>query len=434
MLYDDAPAPALPLETWRELLGFNPWHFWGLSNRSVPNILSEQTRTCDGLTRQYAWQQGDAAGRSDILTAIATAEAMLFEHLGYWPGTRYAAVTTEWPKRQWRAVTAHPRLSVQLQEREVQALGFESITLLGTASVGGDLAYSDEDGDGLTDTFTITLAGVSATLEADQVAIYVPAADRFDGSERSERWRVRPVRASLSGTTLTVIGRAWTAVRPLLYEGVPTAAPTGGGGPAGLDPSDAAIYCQSLEVCTRACDSDGTTLDTAQAVLAWDTRPDYLGAWCCAPGDGTNSSDPAAVARVIARAGIADARRGIVLPAAAARSADGVWSASYPTCWTPDRVLVRGRFGAGTVDRPPVELARAVAMLAAAVLARPICACADVNRQLYYYQFDLTLAGRQDELYSTRDPDLDNPFGTRRGAVLAWKSIKRLEQLQAFTL
>lgn len=445
-LYDNSPAPALPLESWRELLGFSPFHFWGLSNDSVPNILGDDVRTCDGLTRQYAWQQGDAAGRDDIARAIVEAEHMLAEHLGYWPGTRYAEFTVPWPAYpDGRFTRVAPvdalgrRLSVQLPEGEVQALGYEAITLLGTVSVGGapgaTLAYSDADGDTLTDTFTVTLAGVSATLDTDQVALYVAAADRFDGSGRSERWRVRPIRASLSGTTLTVIGRAWTAARPILYEGMPTAAPSGGGGVAGLDPGDAAIYCQSLEVCTRACDSDGETLATAQAVLEWDTRPAYLDGWCVGspsfPGD--NSADPAAEARVVARAGVRDARRGAVLPAAAVRSAAGVWSERYPIWWQPDRVTVRGRFGAGTVDRPPAELARAVAMLAAAVLARPICACADVNRQLYYYQFDLTLAGRQEELYSTRDPDLDNPFGTRRGAVMAWKSVKRLEQLRSFT-
>lgn len=426
---DDTPAPALALEAWRQYFNLSPWHFWGMSNGRAPS-LRRNDGGCDSVVRQYAWQDGDAASRSEVLRAIAEAEQILTDELHYAPLARYAEFVVPWPRAaglttRWAAAYTDAtwrRLSVALPEGAIVALGVEAISLLDTVDTdpGGGLAYADADGDGLLDTFTATLT-VAADTDPDAVAVYVPAAERFDGSGRSERWRIQPVRASLSGTTLTVIGRSWTCVRPILYEGMPTAS-SGGGGAGGLDPADTGIYLAGIEICTRATDPNGETADDSQAVLEWDTRPGYLAGWCA---DGS-ATDPAAVARVVARAGIRDAWLGLVTPAAAVRNATtGVWAATCPAAWRPDRVVVRAYAG-GRADKQR-DLTRAVCQLAAALLTRPICACADVSRQLYDAQFDLTLAGRQDELYSTRDPDLDNPFGTRRGAVAAYKAIKRLQ-------
>lgn len=425
---DTEPTTILPLETWRELMGFSPFFFWGLSNRDLQNMAAQG---CDPVVRQYAWQGGDAAGRAEVLLAIAEAERMLTDELNYSPAPRHTSFTVPWPqpvagRRPFTGTWGLP-LSVQLPEGHIQALGVERLTLLGTAAAG----YSDQDGDGFIDTFTLSLTVPAGTV-ADQVAVYVPAGERFDGSAASERWRIRPIRAVVSGTQLTVTGRAWTAVKPRRYEGMPTAAPSGGGGPLALDPATTANYCATLEVYTRTTDPNGEALDDCQAVLEWDTRPAELAGWCDPPGyPGNNAGDPAAVARIVGRAGLLDAERGIVTPATAVRNAtSGEWAATWPTGWTPDRVVVRAYAGLGASLGS--EMARAIAALSAALLDRPICACADMNRRLYHWQFDLTLAGRQDELYNTGDPDLDNPFGPRRGAVTAWKAVKRLSQARAY--
>lgn len=430
---DTTPATLLSLEDWRQLLGFSPFFFWGLSNSQLQNSAAQG---CDPVVRQHAWQGTDAASRTDILQAIADAERLLTEELDYAPAPRYTAVTVPWPRypdgRFARVIPVDAtgrRLSVHLPEGYVQALGVEALTLLDTPAA----AYTDEDGDGLIDTVTLA-ATVPAGTDPATLAVYVPAGERFDGSAASDRWRIRPIRASVSGTTATIIGRSWTCVRPRRYEGMPTAAtPSGGGGPLALDPDTTANYCATLEVYARTTDPNGETLATCQAVLEWDTRPAYLAGWCASPTPaypGTNAADPAAVARVVARCGVRDAERGIVLPATAVRNATtGAWAETWPTWWEPDRVVVRGLIG--RPDGLTGELARAIAQLSAALLARRICACDDLNAQLYHWQFDLTLAGRQDELYSTRDPDLDNPFGPRRGAVAAWKAVKRLYQTRA---
>ena len=66
-----------------------------------------------------------------------------------------------------------------------------------------------------------------------------------------------------------------------------------------------------------------------------------------------------------------------------------------------------------------------VARLAAAEMARPICACETANRALYEWMFDLSRAGgSNDEQYRTSDDMLTSPFGTRRGHVYAWRFVE----------
>jgi hypothetical protein len=94
----------------------------------------------------------------------------------------------------------------------------------------------------------------------------------------------------------------------------------------------------------------------------------------------------------------------------------------------PDRVTVRTLSGLalenGQMQR---KWQVVVARLAAAEMARPICACDVANRELYHWQFDLSrAAGKMDEQYRIADDDLNNPFGQRRGHVFAWKQVQNL--------
>ena len=50
-------------------------------------------------------------------------------------------------------------------------------------------------------------------------AIASSAPPFVDGAPVGDRWRIEPIQVSLSGTTLTITGRAWLIVRPVLYVG-----------------------------------------------------------------------------------------------------------------------------------------------------------------------------------------------------------------------
>lgn len=415
-------TPGLALEEWRRIFSYNPFHFWGLANATVP-----VTSGCNALVRQYAWQHADFVGREEISQALETAEDRLREYLGYSPSPKYIEKTLSWPKYDnvgvWRYGNRDATgrmIAVDLGEGYLQALGVELLTDIATAAV----TISDEDGDGLDDTFVATAA--TTVTDPDLIAVYFTATDRLDDEDASEKWRIRPVAVSISGGNVTIRGRSWLLVKPILNEGFNLA-------DQGRDPDTAANFVTNIEIKSRTTNPDGQAFGDAQATLLWETDP-CTGWWgCCENANlayNTSQNDPAAIGYALGRVGIRDAKLGLVLPAQAVyNSTSGLWSAvSWSGVREPDRVTLRYLAGYpldnGHMDS---RWQKIVARLAAAELTRPICACQAANQELYHWQFDVArAAGANDEQYSISPADLDNPLGTRRGQVWAWKQIRNL--------
>ena len=409
----DRSAPLLPIDEFRRLMGFNPWHFWQLANSTVPI-----TSHCNSLVLQYAWQNDDAVGRGEIADAILSAEAKLQRHLKYAPAP--APESDELPFPQFfdvrnsylSSADAKGRwLSVDLRNRRVRTIGAMTLTLIGNAAV----TLSDLDSDGLDETFTISIA--TTVADPEQIAVYFTSADRYDGSAVSERWRVQPVSVTISGGTATIAGRAWTIVRPVLHEGVAVNA---------LNPDTAGVLASSLAVYRRAVDT------TQQGEFLWETSP---GAGCSdCDGDGTddnNALDPSAYTTLPARYIIRNAEIGTVAGEAAYYDATNAeWQANgWPVAYAPERARVHYVAGAAAENgQMSTRMKAIVARLAAAELARPICGCTVANRELARWQFDLAFSGgsENNETYQIGFADLENPFGTRRGQVWAWKQLQEL--------
>lgn len=420
-------TPLLPLDTFREIAGFNPFHFWQLTNSIAP-----LTSKCNSLVYRYSYQNVDAEGRKDIQDAIETAEQRLEEYLGYSVAPKYKEQTLPFPtylshSQSYRASWGSDGrwLSVGLMDGYVQNVGVETLSLIGTATV----TYSDADSDGLDDTFTCSIA--TAITDPTEIAAYFKASDRLDGESAGAQWRIEPVQVTISAGVATIRGRAWLLVRPVLYEGV---------APAHLNPSTTANFATELEIYRRYTNGDGTTDETAQGLLTWETEPAGWLLGCCSsivtdPAD--SSLDPAAIATAIARVGIRDARRGIVIPAQSSYNVlSGIWtSINWSACSPPDTVTIRYLAG---YDLEGGAMAKKwqtiVARLAMAELDAPICACQSANKTIHRWQLDLArTGGNNDEQFGAISAaDLDNPFGTRRGHVYAWRQVRNLRQLTGF--
>ena len=418
-------TPLLPLDLFRQQMQLHPYHFWQLANSTVP--VSSQ---CDALVYQYAWQNADAAGRSEIIAAIETAEDRLREWLGYSVAPHYVTETLAWP--QYHTASFHSYgpagldghwRTVQLAEGYVQAAGTELLT---TIQLAAAVVYTDTDGDGVDDTFTVTAA--TTITDASQVALYFVVSDLPTGNNTSANWRIQPIQIVISAGTATIKGPAWIMVKPKLYQGVVAAA---------INPATAGNLATTVNVYQR------TTTATAalpQATLIWDTLP-----WpaCASPApDSGSSTDPNAIGTATGRVGISDSRRGIVhIGQATYDSTTGLWNAGSSDYWRPpDRVTVRylagyplpDTDGNATLESRNDGMAQSwqtiVARLAAAELSRPICACASANRELYRWQEDLARTGGNNDAQfgAISAADLDNPFGTRRGHVYAWRQVNHL--------
>lgn len=421
------PGNLLPLATFFQILGFNPFHAFGVAGASEPLRVESG---CDTLIRRYEWQNSDAVGHLAIEEAITHAETRLREYLGFSVAPHYVTETVPWPAFGGPWGGDGRWLSVQLREGYVAAAGVETLTaILANAAI----TYSDVDGDGIQDTFTVSAP--TTITDTSQIAVYVSAADRFSGwgsdLATGDRWRLRPVSVAISGGTVTITGAKPLCVKPLKYEGVVNV------GANGLEPGAATNFVTTLDIYQRVTSTNGTTVDTSQAVISWETRPCH-GWWCCCgcQSDPFSGSpfDPAATAQAVARVGIRDAILGIVTPAAVNQDATtGIWSSAiWNCCDAPDRVTVRylAGFPLGADGQMQEPYRTVVARMAAAELTRPVCGCDSANRELYRWQFQVDQTAKGDELFTISQEDLNNPFGSRRGHIYAWKMVKHLRQLQ----
>lgn len=405
----DEPRNLMPLEEWREQMAYHPFHFWQLANSLIP-----VNSKCSMLVLEHAYQSADTVGREEVRKAIIAAEMKIRPYLGYSVMPHYVIETLPWPRypdarfdyRGYSAADGRWK-TVRLSEGYIKAAGVEKLDLIDDAEV----TYSDEDGDGVIDTFTLSAA--TTVTDQDEIAVYFAEDDRYDDSAAGERWRIAPVTVRISGGTVTVRGRAWLCVRPILYEGYVKL-----DNPA-VDPNGD-VLAETLEVYRRYT-SAGTEYDTAQAVLVWETRP--WPEWACPTG----SSDAAGEAYALARVGLRDARLGIVDVAESVYHADSAsWSLARGETWCrpPDRVIVRYLAGYPLENgRMNPRFRRMMARFSAAELSGSICACDSANRELYDAQFDLSRAGG-DEQYSTTPEMLGNEFGRRRGQFEAWQFVK----------
>ena len=392
----------MSVSQWGNFMGLHPWHLMQLSNALIP-----LNSKCSGLVYEHAWQNADRAGRVQIRQAIEEAERRWHQYSRVWPYARFVEETIAGPF--WtRGNLSGQWLNVQLPDAEILALG--SATESDNATEV--LTYSDEDGDSLYETATCTATVTSGTT-ADQVVARFLAAD----CGPVEPPEIAPRDVSVSGTTATLVFWTYDLVRPIRYQGVAsgTLDPGSGAAPANT------LCAPSIEVFRRRANPSGTTIDTAMAVLTWETTPYPWWAWCCGSGA---STDPAALATAIARAVIRDARSGIVGFGQAAYDSDtGTWSAScdWATCRPPDRVTIRYQAG-GVRDE------RIFAQLAAAELDRGVCACDGANHAIYDAQKDLSQTGATNDLYQAPE-DFDNPLGSRRGQILAWRHLSQQQRL-----
>lgn len=421
--------PLLPLDTWRAEMGLSPWHFWGFAHPTYAPIDSK----CSALTFEYSWQGSDVAGRDDLRRAIERAEEMLLGWLNYRVAPQYAERTIPWPRAYEASMgrvrdldATGRRVAVQLPEGQIRALGVEARTLIGTATNGGALTYSSQfSGGTFEDTFTIVLP--TSVTDPAEIAVYFAAGDRWDGSPVSERWRVQPVQVSIAGGNVTIVGRKWLVAKPVLYQNPM---------PSALDPTASGSFVSELAVYRRYTDMDGNSTTTSQATLIYETS-DCAACWgascCCADGT-AGSSDPGTSGLVIARAGIRDKVLGLVTPGAAVYDPSaGTWSSAW-CCGTfcdPDRVTVRYLAGAPLEDgQMATRWQEITSILATAELKRRICACRESNERLHDLQQDLTLQSTTTERYSVSQQDMNNPFGTRRGHVQAWRKARLSDPLR----
>lgn len=396
----------LSLDRWAQIMGVHPMNF----NQLFHDTLNPQSRDCADVWYQQDWQSANQISRETLALAIRDAELTIAEYVGY-------NLLPDWvaDERQRTARPSRPELyprnvsnvrgqakSIEVDRKHIISGGIRGTTEIAT---GISVVRSDDDGDGFDELCTVTFA--TTVTEACEIRLFYP------GESGAPAWEIRPINVSLSGGTATVTFSVWQIVaKNNMVEINP-------------DPIDAAT-AGSFETTV---DAFRVYNDPSQmATLLWERDPEL-----CSSCSGTGCprcTHASQTACLLAR----NRRLGFFAYESASWDADDEeWDAkALAVERDPDQLRLWYYSGYEStdprVDCPRVELdpywEKPVAYFAAGLLDRPICACNNAQEYVEHWREDLARIGT-DRSFQVSPADLDNPFGTTRGAIAAWKAVQR---------
>jgi hypothetical protein len=397
----------LPLDSFARIVGFDPFEF---NQFSYPGT-AKSSQQCKDALMQYEWQK-EHLSREEVARAIADAERMLADELGYWPAPYYSVNETVQYPRPYSSLAVGragtPRgewKSVKLQWHKVISGGVINRTLLNTIEAD-DIQDKDLDDDGVFESFIATVTVPSGT-SADEIGVYYTEDDRL-GEELREIWRIRPLRITVSGTTATIRGHRTQLVKPAMTFKVDVSP---------LDFSKAENFISEMAVYRVFTDNTATEANPYQGVAVWNADPS------CTPDCGV-TVEPICL-------GESDYAQG---------RARAIFSLS--DCWPggrePDRLQVNYLAGLPLENgQMQSEMANCVAYLAASMLASEKCGCDRSKRLLSHWRTLVTASKNKNDTargYTEREIN-SNPFGEPTyGSLFAWRRVSKWRDLGVVSL
>lgn len=402
----------LPLTTWAKYMGMHPLHFEQVR-------VGGQDPHCDHIYFQHSWQTADHVSREEIAQAIADAESKIENYLGY-------RIAPAWEVDEWKqTIRPYDTRFVNYNNSDVRGFmqtvranwgymisgGREAKDLV---DAGASIAYSDVDGDGYKERAVIT-ATVTFN-DPSEVEIYYP------GHGGEKEWQIRPIEVVISGANATI-----TLKRELLVaEELLNVHDIEGAEAIGTDDTD---FLEEVDVYRHYNDPQ------TQASFLWEPA---AGGYC-----GTCGGTGCSLCSYTTQTGC------LILRGEPRQSIVGYhpaeWNATdlefNSVTWAVNRQpdIARLYYYAGWRDkslrytnRMDTEWERVVAYMAAAMLDRPPCDCSKGDWSRWRQDFALQ-AGSEDGQAFFRELGglfgksiLDNPFGTRRGEIYAWRKVASL--------
>jgi len=416
----------LSIDRYAKIMGINPVHFAG----ATAGDWFPLHNACADIWLQYEWQFADAVSRESLANEIRIAEVDLARELGWWPAPVWVAQEVQSYSRYFRSDTfrnygrnvRNQRTSVKTEYAKVIAGGRRKAD---TVKLAATVTYSDADLDGFAETATVTCV----TTLTDPFEIQVFTA----GMSGAEQWEIRPPRSkTIAAGTFTATFWSWQMIDPTLWEFIPTSNDLNG--PTAIDLhglGDTPIVTTNL-VTTVDVYRVYNDVSESSALLIWEPEPrgsilNY--GWSC------SSVDECTACSLTSQDGcmhVRDALRGMVVPTPGTYDeTTGTWSQD---CFTnqrdPDMVKlwyycgdIGNRYlGGYSFDPLSDRWAKAIAQLATARLERPLCSCGNLSALTTKWQHDTLVTT---DGYISGNQDLDNPFGTRYGEILAWREVRR---------
>lgn len=415
------PNTLLPLATYARIMGITPPHFWQAASATVFPV------TCQGVWYSHDWQSGGQVSRWQLAEAILGAEEEIARVLGYYPAPKWISKEIHhYPQHYRRDLFGNGRdirghfKPVELNWGKFIQAGRRAVTLVGDSQT---VTYSDPDGDGYNELATITVAGITTT-DACELKVY------FEDKSGEQEWEIRTAKTkTLSGGTLTVTFDAWLLIDPDLQEQFPNTDDP-------LQPID--LLTSGNYVSTVDVYREYTDFTVASAEFSWQPKPSSsLLSIVCTNCNGSgcvaceNTTQDGCFHTV-------DSKLGMAVPQPATYdSDDGQWNGTtWTECREPDTVKLW--YYAGDLDQRFLQetscdplshyFAQAISWLATARLENDLCGCNNTIELARSLRIDLTFTEPEGGSYFNPDDIINNPFGTKKGEVMAWLRIKHLTE------
>ena len=396
----------LSLDRWAQIIGIHPLHFNGVSvvDLAPPTL-------CSTPWLQYPWQQADRVARETIAEAIAQAEADIESQVGF-------RLLPSWEVDEWNETIRPYRPEfVNLSATGTRGYNSSIRTQWGWFITGGverktlipnptAIVWSDPDLDvAYEELGTITVA--TTVTDPCELRVYYP------GKSGDDTWEIRPANVVIAGGVATITFRRELCVLEALQEALNAEAVDG-------DNTQDANFLATVDVYRRYNDPQ------TQVSFLWEPLGDCsCGSTTCIRCQQSTQAGclyprgDLKYSRVVFQPGTWDA--------ITEDFSSDIWAVSH----LPD--VVRLYYQAGLSSRRvacPDKLIdpsweRVIAYYACTFLDRPPCECEAPHNSIERWRTDLAFASGADQFssYSLSPGDLDNPFGTRAGAVFAWKRV-----------
>jgi len=418
----------LSLDRFAKIIGINPAHFNQAYAPSLNPAVFPINNVCSDIWFQYDWQSNQIS-REGLAMAIQNAEDDISRRLGYNVAPKWIAQDIYQYPRHYNPRVYGNGLNVRGQMKSISLRsgkflqgGRRNVTLIGTATTAGaTLVYSDEDGDGLDETATITLT--TTLTDACEIKAY------FAGNSGNQEWEIRePKSVTISGGSVILVFNSWQLIDPDLWEMFPNANDE----PATVDISTTANFITSIDIYREYND-----FTQASSQLLWEKNTVISGTF---PNTTCSSCSGSGCAQcsLTTQDGCMQVRNvtsGEVVPIPATYDATlGQWTGTtFGECREPD--MVKFWYKAGecsndflrgvTCDPLSNYWAETITWLTVAKLDKPFCSCQGVNNKIAWLQTDLG-ASTGETSYFLDASLAPNPFGTRRGAIMAWQRVEQL--------
>ena len=413
------PYTLLSLSRYAKLMGINPVHFWGGTATNLATPIMPVKSSCDEVWFQYEWQDNDKVSRFEVAVAISDAEEEIANALGWWPA----------PVWQYEEAHAYPRVyrreyyghgadirglakPINTTYGKIIEPGQRAVTLIDTASTGGgELVYTDEDGDSFYETATITVA--TTLTDVNEIKLFHTSV----GGHRE--WEIRNLRSvTADGVNAVIVLDSWLLIDPELYAVMTT------------DDSQRAIDLSTVNNFVTEVDVYRVYNDTTatSAKFYWGNAnvgcASCAGAGCEACGQITQTGC----------ARIRNAELGILSLLPASYDEENGWTtaSTWEGAREPDRANVwylagdqSNRYTSGQfLDPLGMRIAMVIAQMATARLDRPLCGCTNIEAKYEYLSTDVTKSQRAYSHFVTEDGRYSS-FGSRIGEILAYRYVFR---------